>query len=179
MSNATGYPTERFQNQDAIVHLFISRGKADIIKAVQYYYVQDFLGCRLYNLAFGDYDISADRVLDSSDSNNGDVYPVLRTVLATMETFFDSVPNAMLIVQGSDSTPEFEALCRDSCRRHCEGNCKRRGRRINIYRAYLNKNFPLLDKRFVFYGGLDAGGKRVVEAYEPDKAYGAVFLRKR
>lgn len=179
MGNVKTYDTERSQSEDAVKYVFVSTGKADIVKAIQYRYVQDFLGRRLYNLGFGDYDIATDEISDDSNSNNGDMYAVFYTVLNTIQNFFETFPTAMLMVEGSDSTPEFEAQCRKSCRRKCGNTCKKRNQRIIVYREYVNKKFSGLKNEYTFYGGLDIGNETKVEHYEPYKEYIAVFLQKR
>ena len=179
MSNVKGYGTARLQTDDAIKHVFVSKGKTDIIKTIQYRYVQDFLNYRLYNLGFGDYDVATDEIFDDSNSNNGDMYAVFYTVLNTVQDFFQSFPEAMLMVQGSDSSAEFEARCREDCRRNCADVCKKRNRRIHVYRDYVNRNFDALKEEYIFYGGLDLEGVISVEDYQPYRDYGAVFLQKR
>lgn len=179
MGTIKTYDTERSQSRDAVRYIFVSTGKADILKAIQYRYVQDFLGRRLYNLGFGDYDIATNEISDDTNSNNGDTYAVFYTVLNTIQGFFEIFPTAMLMVKGSDSTPEFETHCRRSCRRKCEESCKKRNQRINVYRDYINKNFSVLKKEYVFYGGFAIGNETSVEEYELHKEYNAVFLRKR
>jgi hypothetical protein len=173
-----GYDTETTQNEFAIKYVFVSKGKTDIVKAIEYRFVQDFRGRPLYNLGFGDYDVSTDQVFDNTNSNNGDAYPVFYTVLNTIPSFFEKYPAAMLMVQGSDSTPEFEANCRKSCRRKCIDTCKKLHQRIKTYREYVNKNFSSLNITYSFSGVL-AENPTVIEDYEVGKKYVAVFLQRR
>jgi hypothetical protein len=179
MADIAGYDTEKIQEKVAVKYFFVSKGKADIVKAIQYHYIEEFSGRQLFNLGFGDYDISSDNVSDDSNSNNGDVYPVFYTVLGTIPDFFESYPNAMLMVQGSDSSPEFEANCRNNCSRKCAEKCKKLNRRINTYCEYVNKNFQILSKEYIFYGGMDVDNQRIIEEYKVGGRYNAVFLRKK
>lgn len=173
------YDTVKTETVEAIQYLFISSGKADIIKAIRYQYVGEFLGRQTYNLGFGDYDVKTDDVSDEIISNNGDAYAVFITVLHTVPDFFASFPEAMMMVQGSDSSEEFERACRANCNRKCTTICRKRNRRIKIYRDYVNKNFNELQRFYTFYGGLPAGRQHVVESYIPGNDYDTVFLQKR
>ena len=55
----------------------------------------------LYNLAFGDKDISTGEISDSVVSNNGDSEKVLATVVATIYAFTDKHPEAWVYAAGS------------------------------------------------------------------------------
>ncbi len=71
------------------------------------YILLNCMSKRIFNLGFGDYDINEDKIDDSANTGNGDVYKVLNTVLTTIPKFFDTFHDAMLMVQGSDSKTEF------------------------------------------------------------------------
>lgn len=179
MGNNKSYDTKKIYTEDAVQFIFVSKGKIDIVKAIQYHYVQEFLGRRLYNLGFGDYNFSTGEISDDINSNNGDMYLVFYTVLGTIVNFFETLPEAMLMVRGSDSSAEFEPGCRKNCKRNCTDKCEKLNRRIRIYRDYVNKNFDLLNEDYIFYGGLDVDGQEGIEDYVPARDYKAVFLRKR
>lgn len=123
--------------------LFNSQGHTRVTKVVEYTLLEGVGNGRIYNFGFGDYDSQNDYVSDLSVSNNGDVYKVYNTVLSTVPIFFESNPDGYIFVQGSDSSIEFYEVCKVSCRKRCEGNCKNQGRRISIYRNYITKNFNL------------------------------------
>lgn len=108
MGCVQGYETEVQSETDSLKYFFVSRGKANIIKVIEYQYTQEFEGRSLYNLAFGDYDSSNKTLLDGTNCNNGDVYLVFRTVLSTIPNFFIEYPGAMLMVQGSDSASDLK-----------------------------------------------------------------------
>ena len=147
---------------------------------MEYRYVQDFGEQPLFNFGFGDYDLETDTTSDQAVSNNGDVYTVFHTVLSTVPRFFEVNPNAVMMVQGSDSGTEFSENCKKSCTKKCDKECKKINRRISTYRRYVNKNFDDLNKTYTFYGGLKSGdGSIVPEEYNIGKEYDSVFCKKK
>lgn len=163
-----------------ILYYFISEGNSKLIKAIQYLYVADIKDHKVYNFAFGDYDQKNEEINDSVNTDNGDVYKVFNTVLSTVPLFFESMPDAMLIVQGSDSTAEFSYKCRMTCVRRCDDKCKKSHRRIHIYSGYVNKNFDELGKEFTFYGGINGTDNKIVtKEYVPGEKYDAVLVLKK
>lgn len=160
---------------------FLSEGRREIIKVVQYSYVRNFQGKELYNIAFGDYDYNTDSYSDDVNSNNGDHYSVYRTVLATIPLFFQLYKYAMLMVRGSDSTREFQDNCRTTCERKCfSASCKKAHRRINIYRNFLDKNFEDLTREYEFLGDpYNDENQILTEAYNKGKKYVSIFIKKR
>lgn len=173
------YEVDEIIQKQATKYFFISSGNVDIVKAVEYQYVQDFGEYPLFNLGFGDYDLETDVTLDKTISNNGDTYAVFHTVLSTVPRFFEANPNAVMMVQGSDSSSEFSENCKKSCRKKCDKQCKNINRRINTYRWYVNKNFDDLNKTYTFYGGLKSeNGMIIPEEYDIGKEYDSVFCKK-
>jgi hypothetical protein len=171
--------TERISDQ-SIDYLFISKGKTDIIKVIQYIYFTELYGKSIFNLGFGDYDLNKDKINDSVNTDNGDVYKVFNTVLATIPKFFDIFRDAMLMVQGSDSKTEFTEKCRLTCKKKCTSYCKNQHRRISVYTYYVNKNFETLKDEYTFWGGVkDDNGTIQLEPYIPQKKYGSVFVMKK
>jgi hypothetical protein len=86
----------------------------------------------------------------------------------------------MLMVEGSDSRPDFVEHCKLTCLKNCSDECKNFNRRINVYRNYVNKNYSELIKLYSFYGGYtDKGNNANIEPYESGKEYSLVFLLKR
>jgi hypothetical protein len=142
------------RSNDMIKFYFISKGRDDLIKAIQYNYFRNFKGMKVYNLGFGDYDFKYDDIDDNINTDNGDVYKVFNTVLSSIPRFFSSFPKALMIVQGSDSSVAFREKCRLTCIRKCETVCKKMHRRINIYAGYVNKNYETLKQEYTFYSGV-------------------------
>ncbi|WP_316812884.1 DUF6934 family protein [Pedobacter heparinus] len=174
------YDLSREETKHGIVYFFKSKGKADFIKAIQYDYVLDYNYKKVYNFGFGDYDSINHAIDDSVGTENGDVYKVFNTVLSTIPMFFESFPDAVISVRGSDSSSSFIESCKLNCKRNCDDDvCKKSNRRINIYTGYVNKRFEELIKDFTFYGGieLDDTGP-LVEDYIPGKKYNSVMVVK-
>jgi hypothetical protein len=166
---------------NSIFYLFLSEGKRNIIKAIEYSYVQELMDKRLYNLAFGDFDLASWSLLDDPISGNGDHYRVFNTVLQSIPDFFAVYPDALLMVRGSDSRPQFIQKCRLNCKKKCpEGQCKNSHRRITIYLNYVNMNFSALKEEYLFYGGKqNPYNQHVMEAYRKDENYDSVFSSKK
>lgn len=80
---------------------FISEGKKLIYKLVRY---QPTNLKGVYNLAFGDKDLSTGDIDDTIISNNGDSEKVLATVTATVYAFTDKYPDAWIYATGSTKT---------------------------------------------------------------------------
>lgn len=160
---------------------FISEGKKDVLKTIEYSYAFDHKGDKVYNLAFGDYDYRTGSFSDNQATNNGDPYNVYHTVLATIPYFFQSYKHVMLMVRGSDSTREFQNNCHLSCKRNCSvTECKKAHRRINIYRKYIDKNFDDLIKEYEFFGDMGNNENQILtEKYIKGKNYLMIFFKKR
>ena len=132
-----------------------------------------------FNLAFGDYDLETDTLDDDATSENGDVFKVFDTVLNTIPSFFEMFPNEIIMISGSDSKPEFIEKCRKDCKKSCKEECKNAGRRIGVYRGYVNKNFDVLSTDFVFYGGNPSPVDQqstLLEPYMVNKKYNSVCI---
>ncbi len=174
------YPTEEFKDNVSIKYLFVSNGKRDIVKAVEYQYVEPHEQDHLYNLAFGDYDFETEQLNDLIDTNNGDHYAVFNTVLSTIPSFFEENPGATMMVQGSDTKQEYINKCKEACKKNCEETCKNTERRISTYRYYVDKNYDELIKDYEFEGGETLGdGTILKEIYVKGKKYDTVFCKKR
>jgi len=118
------YPSEQRFGDAGVQYVFVSKGEKDIIKVIEYSFVQVFLQKRLFNLGFGDYDAETDSLIDNSSSNNGDHYRVFNTVLNTIPDFFIHYPTDIVAVQGSDSHPGFAENCKIACTKKCgKGEC--------------------------------------------------------
>jgi len=175
------YKTETSHSgTDTLKYYFVSKGERDIVKVVQYEYIEQFEGRSLYNFAFGDYDFEKDEVSDGEISNNGDQYKVFHTVLNTVPGLFDIFGNVTLMVQGSDSQPEFIDNCKNDCGRKCgDGDCKKAHRRINIYRSFVDKHFDDLSEEYLFMGGECIDNENIIEPYRKGKKYNAVFVMRK
>jgi hypothetical protein len=174
------YEFEESKSTNGLQFFFISKGKQDIIKAIQYSFVQDLNGSKVYNLGFGDYDIECDTIIDNVNTNNGDAYKVFNTVLNTILIFFENFKNHMLIVQGSDGRPEFIENCKKTCNKNCREECRNHNRRINIYRAYVDKNYKQLSLQYNFLGGIkNEVNMTFLEPYQCGKNYDAVLLSRK
>lgn len=143
MAFGNTYQTEETIEEQSLKFFFISTGERDIIKAIEYRYVQPFGDRPLYNLGFGDYDLETNTTSDTSVSNNGDHFPVFHTVLGTIPRFFEVNPGAIIMVRGSDHGTDFADNCRLTCKKKCEERCRNLDRRINAYRWYVNKNLKI------------------------------------
>jgi len=159
---------------------FTSNGNKIIIKAVQYTYIQQFEGRNVYNLGFGDYDLDLHQIIDQAKSNNGDAYKVFRTVLSTVPKFLEIFPNAIIMVQGSDSGSDFTENCKKTCIRLCAVKCRRFNQRISIYRNFVEKNFQELSSIYWFLGGfVEKHLSIITELYIPGRKYDAILLFKK
>ena len=160
-----------------IEYSFISKGEKDLLKMVQYSFLEDVNERLLFNFGFGDYNFSNGIIADNTISNNGDTYKVFNTVLSTVPRFFEIQHNAILQVKGSDSSPKFADACRASCRKNCVDTCSNADRRINIYRRYVNKHYDVLKNDYTIYGGLiRTKDKKIMIDYAPDQKQESIFL---
>lgn len=174
------YDIEAAESNVGLRYLFVSEGSQTIVKAIQYSYIQQLYGRDVYNLGFGDYEIDTDTLNDTTNSNNGDGYRVLNTVLSTIPTFFQQYPDRILMVHGSDGHPDFIDKCKASCNKNCNGDCKNFKRRINIYRRFVDKNYDTLSVDYQFLGGFfNDEGLITLEDYIQHKPYDSVLVLKR
>ena len=178
MKNISAYTTEHFeQKKDKVQYLFISKGVREIVKAVEYNFLQELSGRKIYNLGFGDYNPEDGSINDNINSNNGDMRSVFSTVLNTVPLFFEEKQSAGIWVQGSDSLDDFRRLCEESCTKNCDEVCKNYNRRIKTYQYYLNKNYELLKDEYMFFG-LKAGQSEV-GSYHPENDYVGILVFKK
>jgi hypothetical protein len=171
------YELQEDDTRNEMTFFFISKGETDIIKAIQYSFVQDLNGRHLFNLGFGDYDLENDKIRDDIDSNNNDVYKVFNTVMSTIPLFFEKHKNDYLIVNGSDGHKDFISQCILDCIKKCTSECKKFNRRITVYRGYVDKNYESLCTDYQFFGGIkDEFGNVTFDSYERHKKYDSVLL---
>ena len=181
------YDLEEDKEAQNLKFIFISSGTQDIVKAIQYSYLQQLNnshllqlnGKNVYNLGFGDYNLENDTLTDTVNTNNGDVYKVFNTVLSTVPNFFENYTNSILIVQGSDSSQQFIQQCKETCTKSCGEKCKKSNRRINIYKHFVNKNYEQLIVDYHIIGGMkDENNQIYLEEYVKYKDYDSVLLLK-
>jgi hypothetical protein len=178
MGNA--YELETDKSADGLKFFFISKGELDVIKVIQFSFVQQLNGKNVYNLGFGDYDLENDTIVDNVNTNNGDAYKVFNTVLSTIPVFFENYGDGILMVQGSDGRPEFVESCKLACKKKCADECRNYNRRINVYRGYIDKNYEILIVDYQFLGAiLDKEQQIILGPYERHKKYDSVFLLKK
>lgn len=174
------YEIEEQRSERDIKFFFVSKGREDVIKAIQYSFVQELNGKDVYNLGFGDYDLEVDTIIDNANTNNGDVYKVFNTVLSTIPIFFANQKDGILMVLGSDGRPQFIESCRLTCTKKCDDECRNFNRRINIYRNYVDKNYTELAIDYQFLGGfVNEFNQTVLEDYICRKKYDVVLLFRR
>jgi hypothetical protein len=176
------YTTETVQAQYEILQfLFVSASQEKaIVKVVQYQYVTNFEGRRLFNLGFGDFDMTTGLVSDEAVSGNKDHYRVFNTVLSTIPRFFDAYGDVILMAQGSDSKKEYIEQCRATCSKKCgPDDCKNSHRRINVYRGFVDKHFERLSAQYTFRGGEGIENQSLIEPYQIGKKYTAVLVMRK
>lgn len=80
-----------------LTYEFLSEGpKGTIKKVVLYQEVEE----NIYNLAFGDWDEKAQKIIDYSRTNNNDRNKVLATVASTVIDFMRHHPGAVIFAKG-------------------------------------------------------------------------------
>jgi hypothetical protein len=157
--------------------IFFSTGKKIVTKVIIYTYTHQFEDREVYNLGFGDYNQALDDIQDKVKTNNGDAYKVFSTVLSTIPMFFEIFPNAILMVQGSDSGPDFAKECMKTCNRRCHLSCHNSDQRVSIYRNFVEKHFIDLGRDYWFLGGFTSTGyKMIPERYIPSRKYDAILM---
>jgi hypothetical protein len=109
-----------------MVFEFVSEGpKGKIPKLVQFGET-NLKG--LYNLAFGDKDLTTGEIDDSIVSNNNDSSKVLATVVATVYAFTDKYPDVWIYAAGSSKS------------------------RTRLYRMGLTRHLAEIEEDFDLYG---------------------------
>ena len=187
----TQYEVRELIDESIILnYIFLSKSSDDevtVVKLIQYApFLQPngqptfFDGKLIYNMGFGDYDPVTKRTNDATLTGNKDTYKVFNTVLGTVPMFFEKNPAIGVMVQGSDSKPEFEEECKKSCPKKCLDGCRKINQRINIYCKYVSKNLETLSFDYQFVGGI----KNHLEWFDfenfiPYKEYDTVIVYKK
>jgi hypothetical protein len=110
----------------SMVYEFVSEGKKGKISKLVVYsktHLHNF-----YNLGFGDKDSITGDIDDTVITNNGDSEKVLATVAATLYTFTDEFPEAMVFASGSTSA------------------------RTRLYRIGISNNLDVINADFEIFG---------------------------
>ena len=105
---------------------FTSEGQKGLIEKLVRF--QETNVKNVYNLAFGDKDLTTGDIDDKVISNNGDSEKVLATVAATLYAFTDKYPNAWIYATGSTKS------------------------RTRLYRMGITKFYEQMKKDFYLYG---------------------------
>jgi hypothetical protein len=172
-----GYELVENRYDYGVKFYFISSGKRNVMKLIDFESVWNYEKKEVYNLGFGDYDFVSTGLDDSSTTDNNDGRKVLNTVLNAIQRFFDIYPADLLLIQGSDSTPQFKKRCELKCNRKCGNNCRKFNQRIRIYRNYLDKHFKELNAKYEFFGGF--GGGLFSEQYILGREYDSILIYKK
>lgn len=104
-----------------------------------------------YNLGFGDKDLLTGFVSDLSVTNNEDSKKVLATVAATLYTFMNSHPGAVVVATGSTEA------------------------RTRLYRMGISNNLAVIESDFVVLGMAENSW----EPFRKNVAYGAFLVYKK
>lgn len=172
------YKKEEQYHKGRLRFYFDSIGRTKISKVIEYAPLGIWSGLDAYNLGFGDYDKATNDIIDNTISNNGDNRTVFTTVLNSVPDFFTRFPKAVVFVRGSDSTKKFIEECKETCKRKCvEDECKKAGRRIAIYRGYVDENFDELSKTYQFWGVIKH--TKTPEIYKVAKDYEVILVSKK
>lgn len=142
-------------NRESTSYYFVSTGYRELLKVVQYTYVGINIERPTYNFGFGTLNPDNGIWEDIDISANGDAYKIFNTVLHTIPDFLQYFPDAMIMVEGSDSNIGYPEVCRPTCHKKCNPPaCRNQHRRINLYKAFLNRNYDFLSARYQFFGGV-------------------------
>lgn len=156
--------------------LFFSDGVNRIPKAIKFSPLNVDYKRPIFNLGFGDYDLSTNQISDDDICNNGDQYYVFNTILNSIPKFFDSNPDAGLLVRGSDSSFDYPSKCRTSCKKNCITICKNFGRRIRNYCTYISLHYAELSYKFEILGIREQDDHLEFEKFKCFSKYEGILL---
>lgn len=154
----------------------------EVIKVIEYEKFDEltFQSKSVFNLGFGDFDIERDILIDTILTGNDDQYLVFNTVLNSVPKFFESNPDDVIFVTGSDSSDEFIKACMENCQKkhRCVNICKKQHQRIRTYCGYISRHLVDLTKKYNFYGGnIDGNGEiSGVSDFEKYEQYDFIFV---
>jgi hypothetical protein len=118
---------ETTQGESALVYEFVSQGLN--VKKIVIFSPTSLPN--LFNLGFGDKDVSTGDFDDIIVTNNGDSLKVLATVASCVDSFTKDFPKAMVVATGSTRT------------------------RTRLYRMVISNNLETIRLDFQVYGLLD------------------------
>ena len=122
-------------NVNSVYFEFISIGnKGSIVKVIKYTKIND--DPLVYNLGFGDKNLTYETIDDRAVTNNGDTDKVLATVAFTIYAFYQEYPDANVYLSGSTTT------------------------RTRLYQININKFYAYISRDFIIYGELEQGFER-------------------
>lgn len=140
-------PTYQVESFEENSYYFLSIGKKGILlKVIELAEIED----NIYNLGFGDYDFSSNRIDDKAKSDNGDTEKVLATVFGILNQFLSENPDKSVFITGSTPT------------------------RTRLYQIIINTYFDEFSQTLEILGGIE--GK--FEAFQKNKAYESFLVRK-
>jgi hypothetical protein len=129
---------DRYQienNVNSVYFEFISIGnKGSIVKVIKYTKINN--DPLVYNLGFGDKNLTYETIDDTAITNNGDMERVLATVAFTIYAFYKEYPDANVYLSGSTTS------------------------RTRLYQININKFHEYISRDFIIYGELEQGFER-------------------
>ena len=121
------HPKYNYRSESSLqFYEFISEGPKGLIKKMVIY--TETTTENVYNLGFGDYDESTNKINDLSIINNGDSLKVLATVASTVYAFTERHPNSWILATGSTSV------------------------RTRLYRMGITNNLTEIEADFIVFG---------------------------
>ena len=128
-------------------YVFESIGtKGKILKVVKFFEINE----NLYNLGFGDFDLTTNQIDDEVVTDNGDLVKVLATVVSLALNFLDENPMAFIFFEGSTQN------------------------RTQLYQWMINRYYDDLINRIEIYG-VNNGE---YESYQKTQDYESFLIRK-
>lgn len=122
-------------NVNSVYFEFISIGnKGSIVKVIKYTKINE--DPLVYNLGFGDKNLTYQTIDDRAVTNNGDTDRVLATVAFTIYAFYQEYPDANVYLSGSTAS------------------------RTRLYQININKFHDHISRDFIIYGELEQGFER-------------------
>ena len=122
-------------NVNSVYFEFISIGnKGSIVKVIKYTKINE--DPLVYNLGFGDKNLTYQTIDDRAVTNNGDTDRVLATVAFTIYAFYQEYPDANVYLSGSTAS------------------------RTRLYQININKFHAHISRDFIIYGELEQGFER-------------------
>lgn len=182
MSISSHYEVAKAWEDNKLKFYFESIGQNVLTKVIEFELTPIILiGRVVYNLGFGDKMPDEPEVFDTSISNNGDAYRVFNTVLSTVPVFFEHFPEAAILVRGSDGIDNYFEKCILHCSKACITKCRKEGRRMTIYRSFVNKYYEQLKVDYFLLGGINYARSLGIgwEDYVVGRYYDALLVFKR